>query len=96
MFAGARALGFLFVSGERKKERNISKALFFIFFFSFSFFWLGPVHTAYPRIGGAGCRSLLLASSIQGRKAAAQQLRCRSTKMSQSVFKTNWLLSTCI
>jgi hypothetical protein len=37
-----------------------------------------------------------LASSIQGRKAAAQQLRCRSTKMPQSVFKTTWLLSTCV
>jgi hypothetical protein len=55
-----------------------------------------PVHTPPAPSGDRGeRRSESLASSIQGREAAARQLRCRSTKMPQSVFKTNWLLSTC-
>jgi hypothetical protein len=91
----ARASGFLFVSGEREKERNILSLCFFIFFFFFFLTGSGEYPLPPPGERGDGGRSLL-ASSIQGRKAAAQQLRCRSTKMPQSVFKTNWLLSTCI
>jgi hypothetical protein len=54
-----RASGFLFVSGERKKERNIFKSLKMFFFFSFS--ETGSASQAPPLAGSGGDENRCLA-----------------------------------
>jgi hypothetical protein len=65
----ARASGFLFVSGEREKERNILSLCFFIFFFFF-FLTGSGAYPLPPRPGRGGWRSQSLGLLNSGQESS--------------------------